>query len=202
MNTNFKWYMISTIRGKEEQVLEALKNRIVAENVADSFNQEATEFGAFKMYSKPTLTPKEMEKKRIGEPYKIKYINIYPGYIFANMDMTDEAWYVIRNTQYVTGIIGSSGKGAKPTPVSASEIRKMAKAEAEYLKLFNEGKNLLGLKLGDLVEVIDGPYKGEIGPIALLDIDKDIAVVELESFGKKIVVEFPLELLKPSETYL
>ncbi|SJZ50328.1 transcription termination/antitermination protein NusG [Mycoplasmopsis verecunda] len=202
MNSNFKWYMISTIRGKEEQVLEALRNRIIAENVAESFNNEATENGAFKMFTKPTLTPKEMEKKRLNEPYKIKYVNIYPGYIFANMDMTDEAWYVLRNTQYVTGIIGSSGKGAKPTPVSNSEIRKMTKAEVEYQKMFNEGKNLLDLKLGDLVEVIDGPYKGEIGPISLLDIDKDIAIVELESFGKKVKVEFAIELLKPSDTYL
>ncbi|WLP85336.1 transcription termination/antitermination protein NusG [Mycoplasma seminis] len=202
MDKKFKWYMISTIRGKEEQVLEALKNRIVAENVAESFNNEATEDGAFKMYKKPTLTPKEMEKKRLGDDYKIKYVNIYPGYIFANMDMTDEAWYVIRNTQYVTGIIGSSGKGAKPTPVSNIEIKKMNRAEAEFYDLFREGKNLLGLKLGDLVEVIDGPYKGEVGPIAMIDVDKDIAVVELESFGKKVVVEFDLALLKPSDTYL
>ncbi|QNM93354.1 transcription termination/antitermination protein NusG [Mycoplasma sp. Pen4] len=199
--TNFKWYMISTVRGKEDQVLEALNNRIIAENVADCFNAEACETGAFKIFKKPTLTAKEIEKKRLGEPYKIKYVNIYPGYIFANMDITDEAWYVVRNTQNVTGIIGSSGKGAKPTPVSLREIKKMIRTEEEALELFNLGKNLLGLKINDLVEIIDGPFKGEIGVIKVLDVEKNEAVVEIESFGKKTPIELSLDVLKQTDEY-
>ncbi|MGV2392594.1 UNVERIFIED_CONTAM: hypothetical protein O8I53_06290 [Campylobacter lari] len=83
--------MISTVSGKEEQVLESLKNRIVSEQVEDCFNEEACPTGAFKIFKKPVLTAKEAEKKSMGEPYKIKYVNMYSGYIFINMDMTDKA---------------------------------------------------------------------------------------------------------------
>ncbi|QCZ36500.1 transcription termination/antitermination protein NusG [Mycoplasma nasistruthionis] len=201
MDKNFKWYMISTVRGKEEQVLEALNNRIVAEKVAHCFDSEATEFGAFKIFKKPTITAKEMDKKRLGEAYKIKEVNIYPGYIFGRIDFTDEAWFVVRNTQFVTGIIGSSGKGAKPTPVEAREIRKMFQKEKEARDQFNSGKNLLHLQLNDIVEVVDGPYKGEKGPIVKLDINYNNATIIIESFGKKTEVELDLDNLKPTEEY-
>lgn len=198
---NFKWYMISTVRGKEEQVIEALNNRIIAENVAESFNQYATQDGAFKIFKKPILTAKELEKRRLGQEYKVKYTNLYPGYIFANMDMTDEAWYVVRNTQNVTGIIGSSGKGAKPTPVSSREIRKMEKAAEDSTHLFNLGKNLQGLKINDLVVVLDGPFKGEIGPIKSLNLDSNIATIQIESFGKRTSVELSIDSLEHSTEY-
>ncbi|WP_426460994.1 transcription termination/antitermination protein NusG [Mycoplasma hafezii] len=196
---NFKWYMISTIRGKEENVVEALNNRIFAEQVEGNFDLEATENGPFRIFKRPTLTPKELDKKIHGDTYKVKWVNLYPGYIFAKMDMTDKAWFVIRNTQYVTGLVGSSGKGAKPTPVSALEIRKMSKAEQEAIDLFNTGKNLLALQVGDLVEVIDGPYKGEIGPIEKLNVEVNEATISIETFGKKTMVELNLDLLKLSE---
>ncbi|QGZ97934.1 transcription termination/antitermination protein NusG [Mycoplasma sp. NEAQ87857] len=187
--------MISTIRGKEDHVIESLNNRIVAEQVEGSFDLEFSENGPFRIFKKPTLTAKEIDKKREGMPYKIKWINIYPGYIFAKMDMTDKAWFVIRNTQYVTGLVGSSGKGAKPTPVSNLEIRKMEKAEKEAIELFNSGKNLSSLKVGDLVEIVAGPYKGEIGPITSINLEYNTAVVSLETFGKKTPVEIDIDSL-------
>ncbi|WP_036453106.1 transcription termination/antitermination protein NusG [Mycoplasma buteonis] len=198
MNT-FKWYMISTIRGKEDNVVEALNNRIFAEQVEENFDLQATENGPFRIFKRPTLTAKELENKIHGDSFKVKWVNLYPGYIFAKMDMTDKAWFVIRNTQYVTGLVGSSGKGAKPTPLSNLEIRKMSRAEQEAINLFNIGKNLLALQVGDLVEVTDGPYKGEVGPIEKLNLDTNEATILLKTFGKKTSVELNLDLLKPSE---
>ncbi|MEE3928593.1 transcription termination/antitermination protein NusG [Mycoplasmopsis ciconiae] len=197
----FNWYMISTISGKENVVLESLRNRIVAEQVEEDFDTNAVEeTGAFKIFMKPTLTPKEAEKKRRGETYKIKYVNMYPGYVFIKMDMTDKAWFVIRNTQYVTGLIGSSGRGAKPTPVTNREIKKSLIKEKEALEAFMSGKYLVDYKAGDLVEVIDGVYQGEKGII--IDVDKQNyknVTIEIESFGKKVPLTLDIKMIKSSE---
>ncbi|WAM01684.1 hypothetical protein NWE60_02710 [Mycoplasmopsis felis] len=67
--------------------------------------------GAFKMFLSTSLTAKENEKRLNGLDYTTSYINLYPGYIFVKMHMSDPAWFLIRNTQYVTGLVGSSGKG-------------------------------------------------------------------------------------------
>ncbi|KDE43693.1 antitermination protein NusG, partial [Metamycoplasma hyosynoviae] len=87
----FKWYMVSTVSGKEEQVIEALRNKIETQHMEDLVK----EIRIFKM---PHLPNKELENKTKGLEYKVKYINMYKGYIFLNMVMTDEAWYLVRNT--------------------------------------------------------------------------------------------------------
>ncbi|SYV97392.1 transcription antitermination protein NusG, partial [Mycoplasmopsis edwardii] len=84
--------MISTIRGKEDQVLESLNNRIQAEGLIHDFDLNANNGSAFKIFKKPTLSQKEFQKKNEGLDYKVKYVNLYPGYIFAKMHMSDEAW--------------------------------------------------------------------------------------------------------------
>ncbi|TNK96741.1 transcription termination/antitermination protein NusG, partial [Mycoplasmopsis pullorum] len=152
----FNWYMVSTISGKESFVVESLKNRIFAEKVEEDFDLNGTEEGPFKIFQKPVLTPKEAEKRKLGDSYKIKWVNMYPGYIFIKMHMSDQAWFVVRNTQYVTGLVGSSGKGAKPTPVTEREIKKSWKKEEEALQDFRSGKSLNPFKVGDVVEVVEG----------------------------------------------
>ncbi|VEU60432.1 Transcription antitermination protein nusG [Mycoplasmopsis bovigenitalium] len=195
----FLWYMISTVSGKEDIVVESLKNRIVSEQVDDCFNNEATPEGAFKIFKKPSLTVKEAENKLNGLPYKVKMINMYSRYIFINMYMSDEAWFVIRNTQYVTGLIGSSGKGAKPTPVSASEIRKCFKSEQKLLNDFNEGKLETKFAIGEIVEIIDGPFKGQSGKVTQANDSTKMATVEVEYFGKYVPTEFEYEYIKSQE---
>ncbi|WP_036464298.1 transcription termination/antitermination protein NusG [Mycoplasmopsis sturni] len=195
--SNFNWYMVSTISGKEDIVVEALSNRIIAEQVSEQFDNSATENGAFKVFKKPTLTIKELNKKLAGEPYKIKWVNMYPGYIFIKMDMTDKAWFIVRNTQYVTGLVGSSGKGAKPTPVTQREINKSLKKEQEALKTFETDKNYFGLKEGDVVTFVDSAYKGTEGTIKNINAESNIVIVLVETFGKQVEVETIIENLRP-----
>ncbi|MGY5139131.1 transcription termination/antitermination protein NusG [Mycoplasmopsis gallinarum] len=199
MPGKFLWYMVSTVTGKEEQVVESLKNRIISEAVEECFNSEATENGAFKIFTRPTISAREQEKKKKGEPYKIKNINIYSGYIFINMDMTDKAWFVVRNTRYVTGLIGSSGKGAKPTPVSAIEIKKMFQKEQKFREEFEDGKIHDTFLKGEIVEIISGPFKGEVGQIIDFNDTKQRAVVELEHFGRKTPTDFDYDVIKSKE---
>ncbi|UUM20075.1 MULTISPECIES: transcription termination/antitermination protein NusG [unclassified Mycoplasma] len=193
----FNWYMISTITGKEDVVVEALKNRIIAEEVAHNFDSTATQDGAFKIFKKPTLTHKELEKKLNGEIYKIKWVNMYPGYIFIKMDMTDKAWYVIRNTQYVTGLVGSSGKGAKPTPVTQREIKKSLIKEKEALERFETDKNYFALKEGDVVVFENTAYKGTEGTIKSISADSNLVEVIVETFGQNVIVETNIENVRP-----
>ncbi|KUH47618.1 transcription termination/antitermination protein NusG [Mycoplasmopsis meleagridis] len=192
----FSWYMISTVSGKEDKVVESLKNRIVSEQVEDCFDMNATENGPFKIFKKPTISKTELKKRENGDPYKVKYINIYNGYIFIHMDMTDKAWFVIRNTQYVTGLIGSSGKGAKPTQISIKQIRKSFEKEDKYMYDFKMGIFEDEFFEGDIVEILSGPFKGETGKIINLNNQKREAEVEMESVGRKITVFFEFKLLK------
>ncbi|WP_029512759.1 transcription termination/antitermination protein NusG [Mycoplasmopsis iners] len=196
MDKKFSWYMISTVSGKEDNVVESLKNRIVSEQVQDSFDMNATEDGAFKIFKKPTISQNELKKRLNGEPYKVKYINIYNGYIFIHMDMTDKAWFVIRNTQYVTGLIGSSGKGAKPTPVSLREIKKSFEKEKKYIADFEAGIFEDDFFKDDIVEITSGPFKGETGRIISLNNQKREAEVEMESNGRKVPITFEFKILK------
>ncbi|MBT1408032.1 transcription termination/antitermination protein NusG [Mycoplasma bovis] len=195
----FMWYMISTVSGKEDKVVESLKNRIVSEQVEDCFNQNATEEGAFKIFKKPVLTAKEAEKKALGEPYKVKMSNMYGGYIFINMDMTDKAWFVVRNTQYVTGLIDSAGKGTKPTPVTKKEIDLAFEKEKQLIEDFNSGKNIDKFTVGEIVEIIEGPFKGTIGKVLEANESIHKVTVEVEHFGKKVPTDFDYSVVESKE---
>ena len=190
-----KWYMITTISGKEEKVIESLKNRVVSEQIENDFDTE----NGFKAMMVPHLSQKELEKKLAGEDYKIKNKNLFPGYIFIKMNMTNEAWFIVRNTQYVTGLVGSSGQRAKPTPVSNLEIRKMEKQVAKITEDFEAGKIKSQFTPGTVVEVIDGPTKGQVGPIVENNDERQVAVVELILFERKTPTEIEYVNLKIKE---
>ena len=91
---------------------------------------------------------------------KEKVRKMFPGYVLIEMIMSDEAWYVVRNTPGVTGFIGSSGKGAKPIPLSPEEVKKFIADEEEMAKPINTN-----VEVGDTVTIIDGPFKGMYGKI-------------------------------------
>ncbi|QJB71356.1 transcription termination/antitermination protein NusG [Mycoplasma sp. 1654_15] len=177
--TDFKWYMISTISNKEDNAIELLKNRIKSEGLEQYFKE-------IKKFEYTTISEKEYEKKLRGEKYSEKKENLYKGYIFIKMQMNDAVWFIVRNTQYITGLIGSSGKGTKPTPVSEKEIRKMEQKQkekiAEYAKY---GTVDSPFKEGSVVEIIQGPFIGEIGKITSVDLSKNTSIVEIEVLGRK-----------------
>ena len=103
------------------------------------------------------------------------------------MIMTDEAWYIVRNTPGVTGFIGSSGKGAKPTPLKPQEIDKI---------LANMGMTRMDvdkeLTVGTKVTIVDGPFKGMDGTISTLDLENSRLTVLVDLFGQETPVEVEL----------
>ena len=110
--------------------------------------------------------------------------NLYPGYVFVEMIMTDYAWYVVRNTPGVTGFVGSSGKGTKPFPVPREQVepvlKRMGMVDESMYDRYKEG---------DLVKVIHGPLEGTEGNI--ISINRETGIVEVETvfFGRSTKVE-------------
>ena len=103
---------------------------------------------------------------------------------------------MVRNTQYVTGLVGSSGHRAKPTPVSNLEMRKMDKSVIKITADFEAGKVKTPFVVGTTVEVIDGPAKGQVGPIIENNDDRGVAVIELIMFERKTATEIEHKYLK------
>ena len=174
-NTNLeqlKWYMITTISGKEKLVVESLQNKAKSPELSNIFTD-------FLIAYAPHLTPKGKTTER----------NLFPGYIFIKMRMSNESWFIVRNTLYVTGLVGSSNRKVKPTPVSTIEIKRIKENIEKQKKLFDEIKNSLPFKINDKVRIINGVLKDEEGKVVRVFADRKVAVVELIQFGRKTPTE-------------
>ena len=114
-----------------------------------------------------------------GKPKDVK-TNVFPGYLFVEMKMTDEAWYVVRNTPGVTGFIGSSGGGAKPFPVAPDEM------EAILRRIGQSDKKIsIDFEIGDTVKILAGPFSGMEGRVASLNDQTQTANVLIMLFGRE-----------------
>ena len=137
----------------------------------------------------PEEIRKEIEYKN-GKPVE-KTHNLFSGYLLVQMIMTDEAWYVVRNTPGVTGFIGSSGKGAKPFPVAEEVV------DAVLRRLGRQDVNVqVDFEVGDRVEITNGAFKNSEGVIEAMDEEKKEATVLLILFGRETPTEIPFMDLK------
>ena len=169
-----EWYVVNTYSGHESKVKEKLEMRAESMGFKDNI---------FRIIV-PEETVKETMKDGRNKEKKKK---MFPGYILVEMIMTDEAWYIVRNTPGVTGFIGSSGKGAKPTPLKPQEIDKI---------LANMGMTRMDvdkeLTVGTKVTIVDGPFKGMDGTISTLDLENSRLTVLVDLFGQETPVEVEL----------
>lgn len=160
------WYVIHTYSGYEDQVSENIKQRAATLKLTD--------------YIFDVVVPKEKQIEIRNGKRRTVEKRSFPGYVFVNMIVTDESWYVVRNTPSVTGFLGS---GVRPTPIPQSEVdaikAKMAKDEPEHM---------VDLKIDDLVRINDGPLKGYEGKITEVDINKGKIKVSVSMFGRETPV--------------
>ena len=169
-----EWYVVNTYSGHESKVKEKLEMRAESMGFKDNI---------FRI-----IVPEETVKETMKDgSIKEKKKKMFPGYILVEMIMTDEAWYIVRNTPGVTGFIGSSGKGAKPTPLKPQEIDKI---------LANMGMTRMDvdkeLTVGTKVTIVDGPFKGMDGTISTLDLENSRLTVLVDLFGQETSVEVEL----------
>ena len=165
-----EWYVVNTYSGHENKVKEKLEMRASTMGLEDYiFRVDVPE-------------QKEVEYKDGKEKVKVK--KMFPGYILVEMIMTDEAWFIVRNTPGVTGFIGSSGKGAKPFPLTPQEVDKILGSMG--MSRLEIGNNL---NIGDMVKVINGPFTSMYGKVKSIDMESQKLEVTLDLFGQETVVE-------------
>ena len=177
-----QWYIATTYSSHEDKVADNIRNRIKSMNLTDKVfrvivaNEEIPEVNK-------DGTPKMIDQNGV-KVQKVKIKNLYPGYIFVEMIMTDDSWFMVRNTQGVTGIAGSSGGGQKPTPVSAREMETVLKRMGVVDKSMYEQYHV-----GDLVKIIHGTFANVEGKIVSIDKDSGNVRVDTIFFGRHTPVD-------------
>ena len=170
-----EWYVVNTVSGYEYKVKEKLEMRINSMDLHENIFR--------------VIVPEEtvVETMKDGSKKEKKH-KMFPGYILVEMIMTDEAWYIVRNTPGVTGFIGSSGKGAKPTPLLPQEIDRI---------LINMGMSRVDvskdLKEGAKVKIIAGPFKDMTAKIDTIDLKEQKLNVLVDLFGQETSVEVDMQ---------
>ena len=168
-----QWYVVNTYSGHESKVKEKLDMRINSMDMQENIFR--------------VIVPerKEVEIKDGKKKEKIK--KLFPGYVLVEMIMSDESWYIVRNTPGVTGFLGSSGKGAKPVPLYPEEVDRIFK-EIGY----DKDNVVVNYEVGDKVKIIEGPFKMLAGKILEIDKDNNKAQVAIDLFGQETNVELSL----------
>jgi len=161
------WYVLHTYSGYEEAVAKNLKQRIESLGMEDKiFN---------------VLVPKEKKIKIKNSKRRVVEEKIYPGYVLVEMIVTDDSWYVVRNTPNVTGFVGA---GTVPIPVSKAEIDNLKKRIG-----VETPKYKIEVKVGDPIKIIDGPFKDFDGKVSGIDQEKGKVKVLINMFGRDTPVE-------------
>ena len=162
-----QWYAIHTYSGYEDKVADSIRQRINAVDMAD------------KIFD--VLVPKEKQIEIKNGQRKVADRKIFQGYCLVEMKLTEETWYIVRNTPGVTGFVGS---GTEPTPVSDAEIKKIKKRMG-----VEEPKHHIDLSEGEVINIIDGPFKGFDGTVSEIDEIKGKVKVMVSMFGRDTPVE-------------
>lgn len=172
-----QWYVVNTYSGHESKVKEKLEMK------ADSMDM--------KDYIHRVIIPeqKEIEVKDGVQKEKIK--KMFPGYILVEMVMSDEAWYIVRNTPGVTGFIGSSGKGAKPTPLQPYEVDTILRNMG--ISRFDADEKL---EVGTKVKIVAGPFNGMYGTISVVDMENQKLELNVDLFGQETSVEVEMSQIE------
>ncbi|MBU3924357.1 transcription termination/antitermination protein NusG [Patescibacteria group bacterium] len=168
------WYAIHTYSGYEDNVTRNLMQRIESMGMEDKiFN---------------VLVPKEKKIKIKAGKRKIIEERIFPGYVLVEMVVTDDSWYVVRNTPNVTGFVGS---GTTPTAVSPEEIEVIKKRMG-----VSEPKYKIDVIKDDAVKIVDGPFKGFDGRVSEVDEEKGKIKVLVSMFGRETPIELDFLQIK------
>lgn len=166
-----RWYVVHTYSGYENKVKTNLEKRVISMEMEDKIFR--------------VLVPVEEDVEVKNGKKKSVMRKVFPGYVLVEMIMTDDSWYVVRNTPGVTGFVGSAGAGSKPTPLMPSEVRTILKQMG-----VDEPKRKVDFTLKEAVRVTEGPFADIVGSIEEIYPDRNKLKVLVSMFGR----ETPLEL--------
>lgn len=162
-----RWYVLHTYSGYEENVKKNLEQRI------ETFDMDSKIFHV--------LVPKEKKIKIKNGKRQTTEDKIFPGYVLVEMVVTDDSWYVVRNTPNVTGFVGS---GVTPTPIDAKEMEALQKRMGVI-----DPTHKIDVLVNDTVQIIDGPFKNFEGKVNAVDETRGKIKVLVSMFGRETPVE-------------
>ncbi len=169
-----RWYIVQTYSGFENSVKMNLERRIESMQMEDKIFQ--------------VMIPEELKvEKKADGTIKEKMVKTFPGYVFLEMEVTDDSWFVVRNTPGVTGFLGSSGGGTKPVPLPDEEINPILK------KCGLMEAPTIDVEIGEKVRVATGPFLNQVGTVDSIDFEKLEITVLVDMFGRQTPVELGFE---------
>ncbi len=166
-----KWYVAHTYSGYENKVKANIEKTIENRGMQDLILD--------------IRVPTEEVVEQKGEEKKVTVRKIYPGYVFVKMIITDESWYVVRNTRGVTGFVGP---GSKPVPLSEAEVAAMG-VEARTVKV--------DFAVGDNIRITEGSFESFIGVVEEINPEKNTLKVCVSMFGREIPIELEFHQVEP-----
>ncbi len=158
-----KWYVVHTYSGHENKVKVNIEKMVENRNMQNLILE--------------VVVPTENVIEVKDGQRKIKTRKMFPGYVIIKMIVTNESWYLVRNTQGVTGFVGH---GSEPIPLTDEEVARMG-----IEKVFIE----LDVKVGEMVRVISGPFESFMGTVEDINHDKQVLTVKVSMFGRDTPVE-------------
>lgn len=174
------WYVVHTYSGYENKVKENLEKRVETMGMQDKIFR--------------VIIPEEEETDFKDGKKRVLMKKTFPGYVLVEIIMTDDSWYVVRNTPGVTGFIGSSGGGAKPTPLLDEEVDFIMKQMG-----VKEGRLELDIEIGEMVQVLEGPFADFQGKVEEIDTDKGKVKVAVDMFGRETKMELDFSQIQKTE---
>ncbi len=165
-----RWYVVHAFSGMEKSVAKAIQERIDRADMQQYFGQ--------------ILVPVEEVVEIRGGQKAISERRFFPGYVLVEMDMNDETWHLVKNTNKVTGFVG--GSGSKPTPISQAEVDKIM---AQMQEGVEKPKPKVLFEVGESVRVTEGPFNDFNGVVEHVDYDKNKLRVSVAIFGRATPVE-------------
>lgn len=164
------WYVVHTYSGYENKVKTNLEKRVESMGMTDKIFR--------------VVVPEEEETEIKNGKKKVVKRKVFPGYVLVELVMTDDSWYVVRNTPGVTGFVGSAGSGSKPTPLLPEEVTVLLKRMGVEEKRVD-----VDYEIGETVRVKEGPFANFTGNVEELDKDKAKLKVLVNMFGRDTPVE-------------
>ncbi len=168
------WYVLHTYSGYENKVKANLESRAQSMGMGDFIFR--------------VVVPEETEKEVKNGKEKEVVHKTFPGYVLVEMVMTDESWYVVRNTPGVTGFVGSHGAGSKPAPLLQEEISHILRSIGMSTR-----QSELKVAVGDTVKITEGAFSGLEGQVAEVDEERQKLKVTIDMFGRETGAELDFD---------
>ncbi len=166
MSDSAKWYVVHTYSGYENKVATNIEKMVENRRLQDLIQE-------VKIPTEKVVEIKDNKRREVER-------KIFPGYVLVKMIVTDETWYIVRNTRGVTGFVGTT---TKPVPLSQEEVDKLGVETREIQ---------IDYAPGDSVKIVEGPLSGFVGVVEEIDRDKQKVKVKVSMFGRETTAELEL----------